>query len=79
VLTCGDLVRVLQDTYLYPDSLQPWYIKKLDEPAYGVVVDTSATDETTVYLEEARWIVNNKHIQLVGKNDVHKSTKSVKR
>ena len=77
MLTSGDLVRVLQDTYLYPATLQPWSIKKLKKPTYGVVVEASGLNETTIYLDEARWIVNNKHIQLVGKDDVYKSTKSI--
>lgn len=74
MLIAGDLVRVLQDSYLYPVTLEPWHVKKLREPEYAVVVNTIGTEETTVYLEETKWVVNNKCIQLVSDKDVHKSS-----
>jgi len=72
MLTRGDLVRVRQDTFLYPVNLEPWYVKRLEAPQYGVVINKATETETKVFLEEQAWIVDNKCLQLVGEKDVYK-------
>ena len=72
MLTRGDLVRIKQGTYLYPVNLEPWFIKKLKAPEYGVVINKQTDDETKVLVEENTWIIADKCLQLVGEDDVHK-------
>ena len=79
MLTTGDLVRIMQDSFLYPADEQPWLAKRIKQPEYGVVINTISDTEATVFIGDTRWIVNNKYIQLIGDKDVHKSTKSVER
>jgi hypothetical protein len=76
MLTTGDLVRIMQDSFLYPADSQPWLAKRIKHPEYGVVVETLG-DETTVFIDNNKWIVNNKQIQLIGDDNVYKSTKSI--
>jgi hypothetical protein len=79
MLTRGDLVRIKQGTFLYPINLEPWFVKKLDEPEYGVVIQKEKANETRVLICENAWIVENKCLQLIGEDDVYKSTKSIER
>lgn len=73
MLTKGDLVKVKQDSFLYPAGLEPWHVKRLKEPEYGVVIDRASDEDTKVLLESQLWIVNNKCIQLIGEDDVRKA------
>ena len=73
MLTKGDLVRIKQGTFLYPVNLEPWFIKQLKTPEYGVVITKWTDEETRVLVEENTWIINNKCLQLVGEKDVHKT------
>jgi hypothetical protein len=73
MLTKGDLVRVRQDTFLYPVNLEPWFVKRLKAPQYGVVINRATDTETKVFLEEQAWIIDNKCLQLVGEKDVYKT------
>jgi len=57
---------------MYPVNLEPWFIKQLTVPEYGVVINRHAENETEVLVEENTWIIANKCLQLVGENDVHK-------
>jgi len=72
MLTKGDLVKVKQDTFMYPATLEPWYITKLKTPQYGVVIKQESETETKVFVNEQAWIINNKCLQLVGDYNVHK-------
>jgi hypothetical protein len=64
MLTTGDLVRIMQDSFLYPADSQPWLAKRIKHPEYGVVVETLG-DETTVFIDN------------IGDDNVYKSTKSI--
>ena len=57
---------------MYPDDLEPWFIRQLKVPEYGVVIKKQTDNETKVLVAENTWIIDNKCLQLVGKNDVHK-------
>ena len=72
MLTKGDLVKIKQDAFLYPAGLEPWHVKRLKDPEFGVVVDRASDEDTKVLLESQLWIVNNKCIQLIGESDVRK-------
>jgi len=66
-------VRVKQGTFMYPVNLEPWFIKQLKSPEYGVVIDRQTESETKVLVEESAWIIENKCLQLIGVGDVHKT------
>ena len=79
MLTTGDLVRIMQDSFVYPADEQPWLAKRIKQPEYGVIINTISNEETTVFIGDTKWIVNNKYIQLIGNKDVHKSAKGIER
>tara|TARA_B100000161_G_C33215117_1_gene265932 strand:+ start:91 stop:333 length:243 start_codon:yes stop_codon:yes gene_type:complete len=79
MLTAGDLVRVMQDSFLYPADQQPWLAKRITKPQFGVVVERLSDEEATVFIDDAKWVVNHKYIQLIGDNDVYKSSKSIEK
>ena len=73
MLTKGDLVKIRQDSFLYPTTNEPWFVKRLRDPEYGVVVMKESDTETRVFLEGLTWIVSNKNIQLIGDHGVYKT------
>ena len=58
---------------MYPVNLEPWYIRKIEAPEYGVVINRQTESETKVLVEENTWIIENKCLQLIGVDDVHKA------
>ncbi len=72
MLTKGDLVRIKQNTYMYPVNLEPWFIRQIKTPEYGVVINRESATETKVFVSEQAWIIDNKCLQLIGDDDVHK-------
>lgn len=58
---------------MYPVSLEPWFIKQLKAPEYGVVINRQTEDESKVLVEENTWIIANKCLQLIGDEDVYKT------
>tara|TARA_Y100000593_G_scaffold95018_1_gene198377 strand:+ start:27620 stop:27784 length:165 start_codon:yes stop_codon:yes gene_type:complete len=52
--------------------MEPWLVSRLKYPKYGVVVKKLEYDQTEVFVENQRWVVNDKCLQLVGEENVHK-------
>ena len=74
MLTEGDLVRIKQDSFLYPESTEPWSVRRLKTPTYGIVIKKRNHIETEVFVENQVWIVGDKCLQLIiGDQDVHKT------
>jgi len=64
---------------MYPTNLEPWFIKKLKEPQYGIVLEKEKADETRVLVDENAWIIEDKCLQLIGEDDVYKAKQSKQR
>ena len=73
MLTEGDLVRIKQDSFLYPVSTEPWHVKRLKTPQYGIVIQKHNHSETKVFIGDQAWVVDDKCLQLIiGEENVYK-------
>jgi hypothetical protein len=74
-LAKGDLVKIMQGSFMYPLDTKPWLAKRTRQPEYGVVLAICNDEETAVFVGDDRWKIKNKYIQLIGEEDVYKITK----
>mgnify|MGYP003146628061 CR=1 FL=1 len=72
MLTKGDLVIIKQDSFLYPSNLEPWHVRRVKEPEFGVVIAQANDEECRVFVLNQTWIVANKSLKLIGDKDVCK-------
>lgn len=73
MLTKGDLVRVKQDAFLYPTSQEPWFVKRVKHPMYGIVLGKGEGPEIKVFVDEHEWFIHDKSLQLIGEKRVCKA------
>lgn len=69
MLTRGDLVRLPQSCRLFSNSVESFRVKVLTEPKIAVILETD-TVRSTVLMEESKWTVFNKDVQLCGVHSV---------
>lgn len=74
MLTKGDLVRVKQDAFLYPVTQEPWFVKKIKVPMYGIVLGKGKGPEIKVFVDDHEWLVHDKCLQLIGEKNVCKAS-----
>ena len=65
MLTKGDLVRLPQSCRLFSSTVESFRVKVLTEPKIAVILETD-TARSTVLMEESKWTVFNKDVQLCG-------------
>tara|TARA_R110002074_G_scaffold262068_1_gene434328 strand:+ start:345 stop:569 length:225 start_codon:yes stop_codon:yes gene_type:complete len=72
MLTKGDLVRVKQDSFLYPADHDHCSVKRTKHPKYGLVLKRMKNGEIKVFVDERAWVIKDKCLQLIGAKDVRK-------
>ncbi len=73
MLTKGDLVRLPQCCKLHNSNDRAISVMELVEPKYALVLEAGEF-QTTVLIENGKWLVYNKDIQLCGSSRVHKAS-----